>query len=83
MCALTASCGRAVRSVDVSTAQAQAAQLLSDPPDIVVGTPSRVLACIKAGSLDLRYALFYLHLLDIVSISLQEKNLKMPFLITK
>ena len=58
---LTRSCGRVVRSVDVSSAsvdiEAQKQVLIGDLPDIVVGTPSRVLAHLKAGNIDLSESL--------------------------
>jgi ATP-dependent RNA helicase DDX56/DBP9 len=58
---LTRNCGRVVRSVDVSTTavgiEAQKALLVGDLPDIVVGTPSRVLAHIKAENLNLSESL--------------------------
>merc|ERR1712156_528063 len=59
---LTKSCGRVVRSVDVSTGigtdvEAQKQVLIGDLPDIVVGTPSRVLAHLKAGHIDLSESL--------------------------
>ena len=51
-----------VRSVDVSTGigtdvEAQKQVLIGDLPDIVVGTPSRVLAHLKAGHIDLSESL--------------------------
>ena len=58
--ALCGSCGRStVRAVDLSPQVELAAQrpLLADLPDIVVGTPSRVLAHIEAGNLALRESL--------------------------
>eukprot|EP00095_Tigriopus_kingsejongensis_P008864 maker-scaffold15_size728074-snap-gene-5.14 protein:Tk08864 transcript:maker-scaffold15_size728074-snap-gene-5.14-mRNA-1 annotation:"probable atp-dependent rna helicase ddx56-like" len=53
---LAQSCGRVVRAVDVSGTGDLAAQrpLLAENPDVLVGTPSRVLAHIQAGHLDLR-----------------------------
>merc|ERR1712029_1065084 len=58
---LTSSCGRVVRSVDVSdrtkALEDQKALLVGQVPDIVVGTPSRVLAHIEAGNLDLKSSL--------------------------
>ena len=53
------SCGRSVRAVDLSPQVELAAQrpLLADLPDVVVGTPSRVLAHIEAGHLDLKESL--------------------------
>ena len=58
---LTRNCGRVVRSVDVSASTAeietQKHLLVGDLPDIIVGTPSRVLAHIKAGHLDLSESL--------------------------
>ena len=53
---LTRNCGRVVRSVDVSIGvdvEAQKPLLVGDLPDVVVGTPARVLAHVKAGNLDL------------------------------
>ena len=51
-----------VRSVDVSTGignaiEAQKQVLIGDLPDIIVGTPSRVLAHLKAGHIDLSESL--------------------------
>ncbi len=51
-----------VRSVDVSTGigndiEAQKQMLIGDLPDIIVGTPSRVLAHLKAGHIDLSESL--------------------------
>lgn len=58
---LTRNCGRVVRCVDVSTTavkiEDQKHVLMGDLPDIVVGTPSRVLAHLKAGHLDLSSSL--------------------------
>jgi len=59
---LTRNCGRVVRSVDVSTGigndiEAQKQVLIGDLPDIIVGTPSRVLAHLKAGHIDLSESL--------------------------
>ncbi len=54
---LTRSCGQVVRSIDVSSTsldiESQKHLLVGDIPDIVVGTPSRVLAHLKAGHLKL------------------------------
>jgi len=54
--ALTSSCGRVVRSVDVAAAaaglEATRPLLVGDVPDVVVGTPSRILAHLEAGHLD-------------------------------
>ena len=52
---LTSSCGRVVNCVDVSAQVDLAAQkaVLADRPDVVVGTPARVLAHEKAGNLKL------------------------------
>jgi ATP-dependent RNA helicase DDX56/DBP9 len=57
--ALSNSCGRAVRCVDLSPQVELSAQrpLLADLPDIVVGTPSRVLAHINAGNLNIKESL--------------------------
>lgn len=54
--ALTSSCSREVRCVDVSGQASLEAQrpLLREQPDIVVGTPSRILAHIKADNLSLK-----------------------------
>merc|ERR1712226_1327396 len=55
---LVSSCGRVVRSVDVSDHRlgtdinAHKPLLVGDVPDIIVGTPSRVLMHIEAGHLD-------------------------------
>lgn len=59
---LTSSCSDSVRCVDVSGQSDLASQkpLLADRPDIVVGTPARVLAHIKASNLDLRSGLEFL-----------------------
>ena len=51
-----------VRRVDVSTGigndiEAQKQVLIGDLPDIIVGTPSRVLAHLKAGHIDLSESL--------------------------
>ena len=60
---LTRSCGRVVRCVDVSSSQANASLeaqkplLVGDLPDIVVGTPSRILGHMKAGHLKLEESL--------------------------
>lgn len=60
---LTRSCGRVVRCVDVSSSQdngsleAQKPLLVGDLPDIVVGTPSRILGHLKAGHLKLEESL--------------------------
>ena len=56
---LCGSCGRSVRAVDLSPQVELSAQrpLLADLPDIVVGTPSRVLAHIEAGNLTLKESL--------------------------
>ena len=57
VCDLTRNCGRVVRSVDVSSSaadvEAQKHLLVGDLPDIIVGTPSKILAHIKAGHLEL------------------------------
>ena len=59
--ALAANCGRNVRCVDVSdrakSLEAQRPLLVGDVPDIVVGTPSRVLNHVEAGNLDLKESL--------------------------
>jgi len=55
---LVSSCGRVVRSVDVSDHRlgtdinAHKPLLVGDVPDIIVGTPSRVLMHLEAGHLD-------------------------------
>merc|ERR1712088_128103 len=55
---LVSSCGRVVRSVDVSDHRfgtdlsAHKPLIVGDVPDIIVGTPSRVLMHIEAGHLD-------------------------------
>ena len=58
---LTRSCGRVVRCVDVSTQagtlEAQKPLLVGDLPDIVVGTPARILGHLKAGHLNLTESL--------------------------
>lgn len=56
---LTDGCAREVRCVDVSGQGELAAQrpLLLERPDVVVGTPGRVLQHIRAGHLQLRYSL--------------------------
>ena len=58
---LTRSCGRVVRCVDVSTQagnlEAQKPLLVGDLPDIVVGTPARILGHLKAGHLNLAESL--------------------------
>ena len=56
---LCGSCGTSVRAVDLSPQVELSAQrpLLADLPDIVVGTPSRVLAHIEAGNLTLKESL--------------------------
>lgn len=58
---LTRSCGRVVKSVDVSSSnvdiEAQKQVLIGDLPDIIVGTPSRVLAHLKVGNIDLSESL--------------------------
>ena len=56
---LCGSCGRSVRAVDLSPQVELSAQrpLLADLPDIVVGTPSRVLAHLEAGNLTLKESL--------------------------
>ncbi|TRY73717.1 hypothetical protein TCAL_11091 [Tigriopus californicus] len=57
--ALSASCGRVIRAVDVSGAGELESQrpLLAELPDIVVGTPARVLAHLRAGHVDVRASL--------------------------
>ena len=61
---LTRNCGRVVRSVDVSSSiadvESQKHLLVGDLPDVVVGTPSRVSAHIKAGHLNLSQSLEFL-----------------------
>ncbi|XP_067657943.1 probable ATP-dependent RNA helicase DDX56 [Haliotis asinina] len=56
---LTSSCSREVRCVDISEPSPLTSQrpMLMEKPDIVVGTPSRVLAHIDAGNLCLRDSL--------------------------
>jgi ATP-dependent RNA helicase DDX56/DBP9 len=68
---LTSSCGRVIRCADVSASNsdsfskadagkddlASQKALLADRPDIVVGTPSRVLAHLEAGNLTLKDSL--------------------------
>lgn len=56
---LTAACKREVRAVDVSAQVPLEAQrpLLVDKPDIVVGTPMRLLGHISAGNLDISESL--------------------------
>ena len=58
---LTRSCGRVVRSVDVSATgidiEAQKQVLIGDLPDIIVGTPSRIRAHLKEGHIDLSESL--------------------------
>jgi ATP-dependent RNA helicase DDX56/DBP9 len=53
---LCTSCSRDVRCVDVSSQQSLEAQkpLLAENPDIVVGTPSRILGHVRAGNVDLK-----------------------------
>lgn len=53
---LSSSCGRALRSIDLSASTDvgdHRSLLKGDLPDVVVGTPSRILAHLKAGILDL------------------------------
>lgn len=59
---LTSSCSDSVRCVDVSGQVDLAAQrpLLAEKPDVVVGTPARVLAHVQAKNLDLRSGLEFL-----------------------
>ncbi len=56
---LCCSCSREVRCIDVSAQMPLDAQkpLLLDQPDIVVGTPSRILAHCNAGNLQLKSSL--------------------------
>ncbi|XP_034617506.1 probable ATP-dependent RNA helicase DDX56 [Trachemys scripta elegans] len=56
---LTAYCSRDVRVVDVSGQVDMSAQrpILMEKPDVVVGTPSRVLAHLQGHSLSLRHSL--------------------------
>ncbi|KAM7292467.1 putative ATP-dependent RNA helicase DDX56 [Ixodes scapularis] len=56
---LTSSCSDSVRCVDVSGQVDLAAQrpLLAEQPDVVVGTPARVLAHLQARNLDLKAGL--------------------------
>lgn len=53
---LTTSCSDSVRCADVSTQVSLASQrpILRERPDIVVGTPAKVLAHVQAGNLDLK-----------------------------
>jgi len=53
---LCACCSREVRCVDVSSQQSLDAQkpLLAENPDIIVGTPSRILGHLQAGNMDLK-----------------------------
>lgn len=59
LCDLTSKCSREVSSVDISGQVDLSAQrpLLIDKPDIIVGTPTRVLQHIKAGNLNLKDSL--------------------------
>lgn len=56
---LTVKCGREVRAIDISPQTELKAQkpLLSEMPDIVVGTPGRLLQHLKAGNLKLKRSL--------------------------
>ncbi|KAH3855741.1 probable ATP-dependent RNA helicase DDX56 [Dreissena polymorpha] len=56
---LTSCCSREVKCVDVSPQVPLPTQrpMLSEKPDIVVGTPSRVLAHLQAGNLNIRESL--------------------------
>lgn len=53
---LTLKCSREVRCIDISASGDMQIQksLLSDKPDIVVATPSRALAHLKAGNMRLK-----------------------------
>ncbi|ESN91607.1 hypothetical protein HELRODRAFT_189737 [Helobdella robusta] len=53
---MTSCCSRDVKSVDVSTQQPLSVQkpLLTEKPDIVVGTPSRILGHLSEGNLHLK-----------------------------
>ncbi|XP_043197917.1 probable ATP-dependent RNA helicase DDX56 isoform X1 [Amphibalanus amphitrite] len=57
--ALTSSCSREVRCANIGTQADLAAQkaILQHRPDVVVGTPSRVLAHLQSGSLDVSRSL--------------------------
>lgn len=56
LCDLTSKCSREVTSVDISGQMILSAQrpLLAEKPDVIVGTPTRVLQHIKAGNLNLK-----------------------------
>lgn len=53
---LCTSCFREVRCVDLSSQQSLEAQkpLLLECPDVIVGTPSRILGHVRAGNIDLK-----------------------------
>jgi len=57
---LASSCSREIRAVDIASLPAGTGGTLSETPDIVIGTPSRLLAKVLAGIIDVRESLEYL-----------------------
>lgn len=56
---LTSSCSREIRAIDVSSSSSSSSTLapLPETPDILIGTPSRLLAHVEAGNIDVRESL--------------------------
>ena len=56
---LTSSCSREIRAIDVSSSSSSSSKLapLSETPDILIGTPSRLLAHVVAGNVDVKESL--------------------------
>ncbi|XP_067928839.1 probable ATP-dependent RNA helicase DDX56 [Watersipora subatra] len=54
---LSAYCSQEIRGLDISPTLASQKALLMDQPDVVIGTPSRVLAHLKAGNMQLKDSL--------------------------
>jgi len=55
---LTSSCSREIRAMDVSSSSSVAS--LAETPDILIGTPSRLLAHVAAGNVEVKDSLEYL-----------------------
>ena len=53
---LTSSCSREIRAIDVSSSSSTLAPL-AETPDILIGTPSRLLAHVTAGNVDVNDSL--------------------------
>ena len=59
---LTSSCSREIRAIDVSSSSSSSSSSsklapLSETPDILIGTPSRLLAHVVAGNVDVKESL--------------------------